>query len=148
MENEQDSGMRLLFSECFETDRSLPYPDRLLLVGNRARDHIDAHQPDCVALEKLFFSKNKRTAMAIAEVRGSLITVARSRGADLFEYGPSTVKKSVTGNGSAGKSDIVRMIRRLIRIDEKKRYDDEYDAIAIGITHLLASRNPFIPHQP
>ena len=140
LENSRQHNADLLFSECFETDKDLPFYDRLLLVANRMREHITTYQPDCVALETLFFSKNQKTVMEVAEIRGGVILVAREHGLPVAEYGPSTVKVSVTGDGRANKQSILRMIHRLIRIDEKKRYDDEYDAIAIGITHVLASR--------
>lgn len=142
LEKQSDGRMQLLFSECFETDRSLSFPERLFLVAARFNEHITTHHPDCVAIEKVFFSKNRKTAMLVAEVRGALTYLTLKHKLTIAEYEPSVVKNSVTGNGSASKDAVFQMIRRLVRIDEKERYDDEYDAVAIGITHLLASRKP------
>ena len=98
------------------------------------------HRPDCVALEKLYFSANQKTAMHVAEVRGALIQAASDRGLAVFEYGPGEVKSAVASSGSADKKQMASMLHLLIKIDKPIAHDDEYDAIAIGITHLARSR--------
>ena len=131
----------LLHSECFETDKKTPYEKRLKSVGERLRYLIKKHQPDCVVVERLFFSKNKKTAMHVAEVRGLLLYEAQLGGIETVEYTPNQIKNAVTGSGIGDKKQIMRMVPKLINIDTKKdRNDDEYDAIAVGITHLATIR--------
>ncbi len=138
----ENDRMVLLFSECFETDGGKEYNKRIVEVGTRLEKLIEKHEPDSVVIEKLFFSKNKKTALRVAEVRGLCIYEAEKRNIPVAEYTPNQIKSAVTGNGRADKKQIMRMIPHLIEIDRnKKRHDDEYDAVAIGITHLAAVRN-------
>lgn len=131
----------IIFSECFETEAGLPISEKLLLVGKRQESLIREHEPDCVSIEKLFFSKNKKTAMRTAEARGVCIYIAKKENKEVVEYAPSQIKSAVTGNGNAGKKEMIRMVRILTGIGAgEKKHDDEYDAIAIAITHLETPR--------
>ncbi len=141
----KDGKTNLLFSECFETEKETAFESRLTQIGGRIRSIIQAYQPNCAAIERLFFSKNKKTALQTAEVRGVCIYTTKEYGLTVIEYTPNQVKNAITGNSNATKKDIIRMVPRLIALNEKKRHDDEYDAIAIGITHLAAV--PFLTDQ-
>ena len=135
----EDGQTTLLFSECFETAKDLVFEERLAQIGNRVREIAVVYTPDCVAIERLFFSKNKKTALKTAEARGVCIYAAKDQGLLVTEYTPNQIKNAITGNSNAAKNDIVRMVPRLIALDDRKRHDDEYDAIAIGITHLVSA---------
>jgi len=93
-----------------------------------------------MALEKLFFAKNQKTAMHVAEVRGALLQLAGANGLPVVEYSPGEVKSAAAGSGRADKQAVAKMIHALMKIEKKIRHDDEYDAIAIGITHLARAR--------
>lgn len=139
---EKDGGKeRLIYSDCIETAGGDEFPERLAAVAAECARLLDEHVPDCMALEKLFFQKNQKTAMHVAEVRGALIQIAAERDIPVFEYGPGEVKSATTGSGRADKQQIAAMVRMLIKIEKPIRHDDEYDAIAIGITHLARARN-------
>ena len=140
-----DRKTNLLFSECFETEKEVAFENRLMQIGDQIRSIIQAYQPNCAAIERLFFSKNKKTALQTAEVRGVCIYTTKEYGLAIAEYTPNQVKNAITGNSNATKKDIIRMVPRLITLNEKKQHDDEYDAIAIGITHLVAI--PFLTNQ-
>ena len=135
----EDGQNTLLFSECFETDKDMEFEKRLTLIGKRLEKIIQTHNPNCAAIERLFFSKNKKTALRTAEVRGVCMFTVKSRDMEVTEYTPNQIKNAVTGNSRATKRDIACMVPKLITITDKKKYDDEYDAIAIGITHLVSS---------
>ena len=135
----------VLFSECFETGKETAFEERLAQIGDRARDIIQEHQPTCAAIERLFFSKNKKTALQTAEVRGVCIYTAKDHGLTVVEYTPNQIKNAITGNSNAAKRDVIRMVPQLIALDTRKRHDDEYDAIAIGITHLVSA--PLLARQ-
>ena len=137
----------LLSSLCTSTDPKAPFHERLGVVCDALRDAIETHRPDALALEEIFFSNNQKTAIQVAEVRGAIILVARDAGLSIAEYNPSAIKIAVTGTGRADKTQVLAMLSKLIVIPdlkEKKRYDDEFDAIAVAITHLSSARYPHV----
>ncbi len=130
----------LLYSSCVETVRTDSIPERLLVIGNAINDTLHAHTPDAVALESLFFNKNIKTALGVAQVRGIIIFLAQQAGCAVYEFGPQEIKIAVTGYGKSDKSGVIDMVKRLIHNAPEKAHDDEYDAIAVGITALAHHR--------
>ncbi|OGC88745.1 crossover junction endodeoxyribonuclease RuvC [Candidatus Adlerbacteria bacterium RIFOXYC1_FULL_48_26] len=130
----------LLHSECVRTSAKLTFPQRLAELGVAVQATIDAWQPGCVAVESVFFEKNAKTAMDVAAVRGMLLYIASSVGLPAHEYTPLQVKVAITGYGKSDKAAIAAMIPRLVTIPEKKRLDDEMDAIAVGLTCLASNK--------
>jgi len=130
----------LLFSTCIETTRTDTLPERLLVIGNAIDEALRTHTPDAVALETLFFNKNIKTALGVAQVRGIIIFLAKQAGCAVYEFGPQEIKIAVTGYGKSDKSGVIDMVKRLIHNAPKKAHDDEYDAIAVGITALAHHR--------
>jgi crossover junction endodeoxyribonuclease RuvC len=139
---EKGSGQKhtLLFSGCVTTKKTDSFEARLNCIYTECDTVIQKYKPASVALERLFFTNNQRTAMRVAEVRGMLIQLATSHNLPVHEYTPSQIKVAVAGNGRASKSDIQRMLPLLITILHRPHHDDEYDAIAIGLTHLASMR--------
>ena len=131
---------KLLYSECIETSSKDDFPERLAAIADACAKLIVKEKPDCVALEKLYFQKNQKTAMRVAEVRGALIETAARAEVPIFEYTPGEVKAAAAGFGRADKEAVAQMLRALLKIEKNIRFDDEYDAIAIGITHLARHR--------
>lgn len=129
------AGERVIFSECFVTDKKDSFYDRLAAVGARVGELIDKHAPEALAIETLFFSTNVKTAMRVAEARGAIIYQAAARGVRICEYSPQDVKIAVTGYGKATKDQVIDMTRRLTKLEKKKVIDDEMDAIALGLAH-------------
>lgn len=132
------SGTTLQQSECF-IPQSKEFGERLKEVYDRILIIVRAQKPDAIALETLFFSKNVKTAIKVAEARGVVILAAAVAGVPLFEYSPQTVKIAVTGSGNATKSGVIKMIDLTLKLSPKRRLDDEYDAIALGIAHQASS---------
>lgn len=130
----------LIFSECFKTSSKLPHPERLSLIGNRIKEIIKKYKPEVLATEKLFFSGNQKTALLVAEARGVILYSAKSSGLEVFEYTPNEVKIAITGYGKAGKRQMIDMVKKLIKVDSDTNSDDEFDAIAIGLTHFAIQR--------
>ncbi len=130
----------LLYSDCIETSAKTEFPERLSAIAGECAKLIKQYTPDCVAMEKLYFQTNQKTAMRVAEVRGALIQTAQGAGIEVFEYTPGEVKSAAAGNGSADKKAVARMLHVLVKIDKEIRRDDEYDAIAIAVTHLSRVR--------
>ena len=131
----------LLYSACVETSAKADFAMRLAMVVSECSSLLSKYKPDCVAIEKLYVTKNQKTAMRVAEVRGALINCATNYGVEVFEYTPGEVKSAAGGWGGADKKQMATMLHALMRIEKEIKYDDEYDAIAIGITHLAHSRS-------
>ncbi len=125
---------RLLFSECFKTSSKLPHDERLKLIGEEIEKLVKEWKPEALAVETLFFSKNQKTAMQVAEARGVILNIAARSSLFVKEFKPNQIKVAVTGYGASDKEQVTAMVKRLIKIEKDIEYDDEYDAIAIGLT--------------
>lgn len=130
----------LLYSDCIETSPSSDFPARLKEVADECARLIKTYAPDCVAMEKLYFSNNQKTAMQVSEVRGALINCASGFGLTVAEYTPGEVKSAVASSGSADKKQVAAMLHMLMKIEKPIKHDDEYDAIAVAVTHLARTR--------
>ncbi len=128
----------LVWSDCILPAKGAR-EKRLVCVWNAITSAIKKYAPDTLAIETLFFSVNKKTAIGVAEARGAILAAAGVAGLSVIECSPQQVKLAVTGYGGSEKSAVAAMIPRLLTLPEKKRYDDEIDAIAIGITALAMS---------
>lgn len=129
----------IIFSECFETNPKDTFEVRLHTAISHVRDILKEHTPDNVALETLFFSNNQRTAMHVAETRGALLFAITDAHIPAYQYAPQVIKVAVAGSGRGSKDDIAHMLHKLLSIPEKKMRDDEYDAIAVALTHLVSA---------
>jgi crossover junction endodeoxyribonuclease RuvC len=129
---------QLIFSECFKTSAKSSFPARLELIGNEIETLIKEYTPQAMALEKLFFNTNQTTAMKVSEVRGMLLYLARSYQLTICEYTPLQIKIAATGYGQSSKQQVIAMVSKLIKIEKEIKYDDEYDAIACGLTCLAS----------
>ncbi len=136
----EGSKETLIHSDCVRTAASLSFEDRLLAVGEAAEKLIKEYSPAAVALEDIYFQKNEKTATKIAEVRGLLTYIARKAGLSVYHFTPQEVKVAVTGYGKSDKAAVSMMVSKLVRLPNKKRLDDEMDAIAIGLTCLATHR--------
>jgi len=125
----------LLWSDCVIPDKG-QVEQRLAHIAGAVAKAITDYSPDALAIETLFFSVNKKTALGVAEARGAILAAAGIASLPVIECSPQQVKLAVTGYGAAQKKDIASMIPQLLTLPEKKRLDDELDAIAIGITAL------------
>lgn len=131
-----DSKEKLLFSTCLETVRNDSLPDRLFTLGEAITKLLHEYQPDTMAIETLFFNKNIKTAIGVAQARGMLLYLAKVGGCTVYEFGPQEIKVAVTGYGNATKDAVYAMVTRLVPDVPESALDDEYDAIAVGITCL------------
>jgi len=126
----------LLYSDCVRTSPKLAFTERLLGLGSEFERIIKDFRPNIFAVEKLYFAKNQKTALNVSEVKGMLCYIAKSHDLLIKEFTPLQIKVAVTGYGRATKSDIFKMIPKLISLREGTRLDDEYDAIAIALTAI------------
>ena len=142
---ETHAAPRLLHAGVFRLERISP-EERLLALHTRVRELIDQWKPETLAIEKLFFAKNTKTALMVSESRGALLLTAALAGIRVFEYTPLEIKKTVTGDGRAEKAAVEKMIRLVLPDAAKiKTQDDTFDAIGTAYTcYLKEFRNPHI----
>lgn len=137
---EEAGKSTLLFSDCIQTNKKDVHEKRLHGVGAGVAAIIEKWKPEAVAIEELFFSKNQTTALLVSQALGVVAYEAARANLPVFYYKPVEVKVAVTGYGQSDKSHVISMVPKLIKmapeIAGKKRLDDEFDAIAVGLTHL------------
>jgi len=136
LEKKQGERETLIFSECFKTSAKLPHSKRLELIGQEIALVIKNFKPEALAIEKLFFTTNQKTAFQVAEARGVIIYEATAAGLGVVEFTPLQAKVAVTGYGRSTKDQIKFMVEKLIAVNKKIKEDDEYDAIALGLTYF------------
>ena len=122
------------------TPKEASAPARLEMLYNQLRDLLNEYKPDTAAVEKLFFSRNVTTAIAVGQARGVVMLCMQQAGIEPFEYTPNEVKQAVAGYGSADKRQVQEMVRALLLLDSIPKPDDAADALAIAITNLNTKR--------
>lgn len=124
----------VLASGCITTSSTDAFEQRLVAVVSGVTEWIQKYNPDVCVLERLFFTKNQKTAMRVAETRGALLAAVTGLGVRVLEFGPGEIKVAITGNGRATKEQMIKMVQHIARLKETKGYDDEYDAVAVALT--------------
>jgi len=130
----EKNGDVLLYSNCFKTLSSLPFHERLALIGEEIKKIVKKYNPDTLAIETLFFNTNQKTAFLVSEARGVVLYEAVLGNLKIYEYTPLQIKIAITGYGRADKKQINNMVRQLIVLKEDIKSDDEMDAVATAIT--------------
>ena len=117
------------------TPADMDFNSRLLEIYNDLCYILDKFKPDFLAIERLYFTSNQKTAIDVAQARGIVLLAARQRNIEIFEYTPLQVKQSVTGYGKAVKKQMQEMTTRILKLHEIPKPDDTADALAIAICH-------------
>ena len=117
------------------TNAGVPFNRRLEQIYDQLNTLLDTHHPDAVAVEKLYFQNNQKTAIDVAQARGVTMLALQQHGVPVFEYTPLQVKSAVTGFGQAQKPQVMEMTKRLLRLKAVPKPDDTADALAIAICH-------------
>ena len=118
---------------CLSTSPDNTLPERLLAIHALVDELIALHEPDVVGVERLFFSKNVQTAMAVGQARGVILLAAAQHGIDVREATPSEVKSAIAGYGSADKEQVARMVQLVCGMTSLPTPDDAADALAVAI---------------
>ena len=124
---------------AINTEACLPLAARLVQIGHDLEQLIELFQPDEIAIEELFFSKNITTGIAVAHGRGVILYTAEKLQVPIYEYTPMQVKQAVAGYGLAEKKQIMDMVRRLLKLKAVPHPDDAADALAIAICHARSA---------
>lgn len=121
------------------TPAGAPFPHRLKILYDDMTALLRQAQPEAIAIEELFFSKNITTGIGVSHGRGVILLACEEFGAPVFEYTPMQVKQAVVGYGNATKRQVMDMTRRLLKLDAVPRPDDAADALAIALCHARAA---------
>ncbi|MDP4008430.1 MAG: crossover junction endodeoxyribonuclease RuvC [Candidatus Peregrinibacteria bacterium] len=135
-------NVHLIDYGCIRTKSTEPHHERLNEIAEDIDSLIRKYKPNICAIEKLFFSKNVKTAMSVSEVRGVLMHLAAKAGLEIYEYTPNEVKSNVTGDGKADKLQVQKMVKTILNLKEIPQPDDAADAIAIALCHVQNSKIP------
>ena len=109
---------------------------RLVYLYRELTELIEQHKPEYAAVEKLFFQKNQKTAMAVSEARGVITLCIAQHNLPMAEYTPNAVKQAVTSYGNADKRQVQEMVKISLHLDDIPKPDDAADALAIALCHL------------
>ena len=135
-----DDDPELVTFGVVETTKAESMPERLKRLYDAVWELIREHEPDVLAIEQLFFSRNVTTALAVGQARGVVLLAAAQHGMEVFEYKPSEVKQTIAGYGNADKPQMQEMVRILLNLREIPRPDDAADALAVALCHVQMSR--------
>ena len=134
------SGQRALGFGVIRTPPDDPLPERLLALDDELRLLIAQTRPCAVAVERVLFQSNARTAISVGQASGLALVAAARLGVPVVLYSPNEVKLAVTGNGRADKAAVQMMVARLLNLREVPKSADAADALALACCHL--SRAP------
>ncbi len=125
---------------CITTSANLALSDRLIRIFKNIQKLIKKYHPDILVCEELFFFKNLKTAISVAQARGVVLLAARLGKISFFEYTPLEVKQALSGYGRATKSQIQKMVKVLLKLDSIPKSDDAADALALAICHAHSEK--------
>lgn len=135
-----DEDLTLVEYGVIATESESPPAQRLRVICDELERIIVHHRPTDVAVERLFFSSNARTALAVGEARGVALLAAAKHDLPVYEYTPSEVKESLVGYGRATKGQVQELVKIVLGLDFLPEPDDAADALAVAICHLYALR--------
>ena len=121
------------------TEPEMKFTKRLEYIHSGMSRLMLKCKPDAVAIEKLYFQNNQKTAIDVAQARGVILLAAEQRGIPVFEYTPLQIKTVVTGYGKAKKRQVMEMTRRLLKLEKVPKPDDTADALAVALCHIQAN---------
>ncbi len=130
------SRLRLLSDGVIATRPGVALERRLAEIHGRVGELLDAHAPEAIAIEELYFGANARTAFAVGQARGVVLLAAGQRAVPSRSYTPQQVKSAVCGSGRAGKDQVARMVARLLGLQAPPAPDHAADALAVAICDL------------
>ncbi len=140
IEVKQTGRAKMIDNGVIATPPHTPLSERLLDIYESMHEIIKLNKPDCVSIEKLFFTKNITTGISVAEARGVVLLVCKQHELPTFEYTPNEIKKTMTGYGSADKKQMQEMVKLHLDLTSVPKPDDAADALAAAITHFLMHR--------
>jgi len=119
-----------------KTSAKLEFPQRLAIIYQELNDLIKKYKPSAMAIEKIYFARNAKTAIDVGQARGVLLLTAVNHKLEIIEYTPLQIKQAICGYGQADKCQVQNMVKTLFKLKEIPKPDDAADALAIAYTYL------------
>jgi len=141
----EKSKIEVIDYGCILTTPDRTDGDRLKIINNELSKLIKLHHPEVLAIEKLFFFKNLKTAMPVSQAKGVILLTAAKKKIPVYEYTPLQMKMAIAGYGKAEKKQVQKMIKAMFNLEEKpkdknKRKDDATDALGIAMCYAIESK--------
>lgn len=133
------SRFKILDYGSISTGPSAPMPERLKYLYSSLMDIIADTEPECAALEELFYNTNAKTVINVGQARGVAVLACVNSGLDIAEYTPLQIKQALVGYGRADKKQVQQMVKAILGLDKVPRPDDTADALAVAICHANSS---------
>ena len=133
---ETDSALRARAAGVIETDPAAPLPQRLLILHTELRALVAEFEPDVVAVERVFFQVNVKTAMSVGQASGLALLAAAEAGCEVAQYTSNEVKQALVGYGAATKEQVQRMVAKVLGLKAVGGPPDVADALALAVCHL------------
>ncbi len=131
----ENDYIKLAASGSIQTCKDCRDEERLLDIFTDLSTILEEYKPDCASIEKLYFFKNQKTIIPVAEARGVILAALQKYKIPIYEYTPIEVKQVLTGYGRASKKEVETMVKLALNTDSLPKLDDTVDAIAIAICH-------------
>lgn len=136
----EKTNLVLIDFGAITTKASESMPNRLLKLHNGLKEVIDTYHPTEMAVEELFYFKNKKTIISVGQARGVIVMTGELLGLQVYGYTPLEVKTAVTGYGRASKQQIQQMVTKIFKLKETPKPDDVADAIAVAFCHTSSKK--------
>lgn len=137
--NRTSGGPRPVAVGAIRTPAGEPQAVRLLLLRDELEKILTAHRPEAMAIERVFFNANARTAMAVGQASGVALVTAAAAGVDVTDYTPTEVKQAIAGVGDASKAQVQAMVAAVLNLGQVPKPADAADACALAICHINRS---------
>lgn len=135
----QESHLTHIDNGLIKLNEKAPLTSRLVVLFNEVQKIIKTFSPEILALENIFYSKNIQSTLKLGHARGSIIVAAGLLGLKIFEYTPLAVKQAITGYGGAGKEQIQKMVKTLLKLPQIAE-ENASDALAVAICHANSEK--------
>lgn len=135
----------LISSGSIQTDKNRTDSERLFEIMTDLQTIIDKYKPDVASVEKLFYFKNQKTIIPVAEARGVILAILEKNNIKVAEFTPIEVKQMITGYGRASKDEVAKIVQMSIKYNKLPKLDDTLDSIAIALcysrTNMISRRS-------
>ncbi len=131
----ENSGLTTIDYGVITTPKEDPLPKRLSIIADCLTQIIKEYKPDAISIEELFYFKNQKTVIPVAEARGVIVHECGKLCNNIFEYTPLQVKQALTGVGRADKAQMQFMVKTILGLEKIPKPDDAADALALAICH-------------
>lgn len=137
---EQGQQAKLLASGCISTSKDKNLAQRLSQIFEETKKIISEYKPDQMAVEDLFFCKNQKTAINVAQAMGVVKLAGQEREIEVFGYSPTNIKTAIVGHGRAQKQQVEFMVKQILNLKKDIKPDHASDAVAVALTHLFTNQ--------